>query len=765
MALPRPHASSSSQPSAPPLARSSQPSAPPLARSSQPSATPLPPAAPTSGHHVAPASSSTSSRTEPTATALAPPARDPADDHAVGTSVPPATAHAVSVSLPKWQDNVDYEEGKLGDVMETGYPRFFIHRLVQKLAALMLRKFGGASGDVEEQCLLVPSARVAERCRQFMLSQWALTASSASATPSIRVVEYRIQPSAAPPTPTSSAASINPCGAAPHDYMLLYIVLFPSSVWSLAKSYWQHTGDGISSRFAQDVLARLDVDGAAMTATDQQNALNVRTANDAQAHGAAPLVEIPAPRARNRHYARSNSSSGALASMSTSGTLLPPSPTALRLTNDVDASADQVAYLEERYARVLPSSMGDLAKAALRRRIAGTLLIDRDGTASQTDVSATADTLRTGTNLDEKDVFLLPSGMSAIFHAHQTALRWKRAQMTGQTTGEASPTNLGRSVCFGFPYLDTLKILQKWGDGALFYGHGTSSDLADLESALQSMDTKPLALFCEFPSNPLLRSPDLNRLRQLADQYGFLIVVDETIGNFLNVEVLPYADIVVSSLTKVFSGDTNVMGGSLVLNPRSKHAALLRQVFEQEYEDTYYGGDACVMERNSRNFAKRVVRINENAEALADFLYEERGRGVITDVFYPKYVTRDAYDACRRKTPLLPADEASANGCTTSAAADKQGRYGGLLSITFETPKHAQVFYDNLDVAKGPSLGSNFTLASPYAILAHYTELDWAAEYGVPASLVRVSTGLEQPDDLLATFTRALLKAARIRVR
>jgi cystathionine gamma-synthase len=70
-----------------------------------------------------------------------------------------------------------------------------------------------------------------------------------------------------------------------------------------------------------------------------------------------------------------------------------------------------------------------------------------------------------------------------------------------------------------------------------------------------------LALFTEFPSNPLLRSANLPRLRALADKYDFLIVIDETIGNFVNVEVLPYADMVVSSLTKIFSGASNVMGG------------------------------------------------------------------------------------------------------------------------------------------------------------------------------------------------------------
>jgi len=89
-------------------------------------------------------------------------------------------------------------------------------------------------------------------------------------------------------------------------------------------------------------------------------------------------------------------------------------------------------------------------------------------------------------------------------------------------------------------------------------------DISALESLLASRaPSEPpiLALFCEFPSNPLLRSPDLVSTRQLADQYGFVIVVDETIGNFINVQVAAVADVVVSSLTKIFSGDANVMGG------------------------------------------------------------------------------------------------------------------------------------------------------------------------------------------------------------
>lgn len=53
----------------------------------------------------------------------------------------------------------------------------------------------------------------------------------------------------------------------------------------------------------------------------------------------------------------------------------------------------------------------------------------------------------------------------------------------------------------------------------------------------------------------------MQTIRRLADKYNFAVVVDETIGNLMNVNVLPHVDVVVSSLTKVFSGASNVMGG------------------------------------------------------------------------------------------------------------------------------------------------------------------------------------------------------------
>jgi cystathionine gamma-synthase len=322
-------------------------------------------------------------------------------------------------------------------------------------------------------------------------------------------------------------------------------------------------------------------------------------------------------------------------------------------------------------------------------------------------------------NLEETDVYLYPAGMNAIFNAHRALLHAREP---------------AQSINFGFPYVDTLKILQKFGPGCLFYGHASPEDLDDLEERLKKGE-RYLGLFCEFPGNPLLTCPDLTRIRKLADEYDFAVVVDETIGTFANINVLPAADIVVSSLTKIFSGDSNVMGGGLVLNPDSKYYRTLKTTMAEIYEDNYWPEDVVFMERNSRDYESRVVRINANSDTICEVL---RNHPLVKRIYYPKCNdSRTHYEKVR-----LP-----------------DGGYGGLLSVVFQRKEYAQAFFDALPLAKGPSLGTNFTLASPYVLLAHYQELDWAESFGVDPYLIRVSVGLEETTELGGIFTDAL-KAA-----
>lgn len=65
----------------------------------------------------------------------------PPGSAALGTSIP-HTEHALSVSLPTWRDNVDWAEGnaRVVDIMATGYPRFFVHRPIQKVRFRVLKR-------------------------------------------------------------------------------------------------------------------------------------------------------------------------------------------------------------------------------------------------------------------------------------------------------------------------------------------------------------------------------------------------------------------------------------------------------------------------------------------------------------------------------------------------------------------------------------------------------------------------------------------------
>ena len=551
--------------------------------------------------------------------------------------------------------------------------RFFIHYSIQRLAAAIVSRYGDSDSEL---AMLFPTAKCGERCAEFLFEQNPRISQS-----SIKVLKFVIQA----PKDASNTSNL--------VLHRLVAVVYPKDLWPTAKQFWQHTGEGISSRRGEYCHRAFD-DGTLVLS------------------GSPP--DTPRVAKGPKRYQRQSVDNASLNGYKPNGG---HEPTA----ND-SGVPDSTQFVEERFGRNLDLSLAKQAKLAMRKRIAGNLTSDADlpHSLDQTgDDSKGRDRDVPGFSAD--DVYLYPGGMNAIFHAH-LALK--------------SAIRNSKSVMYGFPYVDTLKILEKFGPGAIFYGHGNATELDDLESRLKGGE-RILSLFCEFPGNPLLKTPDLQRIRTLADQYDFAVVVDETIGNFLNVHVLPYVDVLVSSLTKIFSGDSNVMGGAMVLNPNSKFYQRLKQYVEADYEDNQFEEDSIYLERNSRDFVSRIQRINHNAEAIADVLLADPK---VKQVNYPKYSeSKRFYDACK-----LPG-----------------GGYGGLLSATFYSIGDAEAFYDNLDTHKGPSLGTNFTLSSPFVLLAHYAELDWAAQYGCEASLVRFTVGLEDTERLKGVFQTALAAIPR----
>lgn len=220
----------------------------------------------------------------------------------------------------------------------------------------------------------------------------------------VRLAQFWIHPPEATPGSTSSSSpSTRPS-------VELHIVFFPKESDPLARTFWQHTGTGISSRVAEYCLSLLARQGPTSTKPSAEDSLPSPPAS-------------PAPtKAHNRHY--SSLKKGAAA-------IVPSSPAPAANDPELDevdeSSPEWARYIEERFARNQPVSEAPNAKRQLRRRIAGVLLKEQTEKISEVPQQP-----REAPN--EEDVFLFPSGMSAIWHAHRTVLQ------------SFTPT---KSVCFG----------------------------------------------------------------------------------------------------------------------------------------------------------------------------------------------------------------------------------------------------------------------------------------------------------------------------
>ena len=314
----------------------------------------------------------------------------------------------------------------------------------------------------------------------------------------------------------------------------------------------------------------------------------------------------------------------------------------------------------------------------------------------------------------ESDVFLQPTGMAAVFAALRAVLERSPNRPTAQ---------------LGFPYVDTLKLQQKLGGGGILLHH-----LGSIESKLRSLlDRERLAgCFCEIPGNPLLGSTDLRQVSPLLREHRVPLVVDDVVATPLNVDLGNYADLVATSLTKFIVGTGDAMGGALICNPRSPLYKELRPIIERQHEELLWGEDAVVLEEQARSFPQRMERHNESGLLVAERL---RQHPAVARVWYPKWEFSEAYEAVRRP----------------------KGGWGALLTFL---PKDAETnsppIYDRLTFCKGPSLGTIFTLACPFTLLAHYTELEWAEACGVSRYLIRLSVGLEDPEILWKRLQAAL---------
>ena len=320
------------------------------------------------------------------------------------------------------------------------------------------------------------------------------------------------------------------------------------------------------------------------------------------------------------------------------------------------------------------------------------------------------------TGQDPADIFLFPSGMAANFAVH----RMLTALLPGRMT-----------VQLDFPYVDVLKLQERFGSGAHFLPFAEEGDYDRLHELIKG---PPLAgIFAELPSNPLLKCVDLRRLAEMLflEEKDIPIIVDDTVGSNVNVDPFLIADVVTTSLTKSFSGVGDVLAGSVIVNAESPwhddFAAFLRAHADHDL----WRGDAVALELNSRDYVERMKTVSRNSVALYEFLAEHPA---VEKVYHSIADDSGLYDHLQRP----------------------EGGHGCLLSFVLKDRSRAPQVYDAMEFSKGPSLGTNFTLVCPYTLLAHYDELEWAERCGVDRTLLRVSVGLEPTEVILDRMRRAL---------
>ena len=340
------------------------------------------------------------------------------------------------------------------------------------------------------------------------------------------------------------------------------------------------------------------------------------------------------------------------------------------------------------------------------------------GAGDCADAAALRDSLRAQLagfyHCEADDVFLAPTGMAAQFAGLRAAMR-RRPGL--------------RTVQMGFPYVDTLKLQQKLGAGAHLL-----HDLDHIETGLSGILAREqiAAAFCEIPGNPLLGSADVRRIAPVLKQHGVPLIADDVVASPVNVDLGRYADLIATSLTKYVAGTCDVMAGALICNPRSPLHAELKAIIRSQHEELLWGGDVAVLDERARTFPDRMRQHNANGLFIAEKL---RAHLLVEKVWYPKWEFSEAYEAVRKP----------------------QGGWGSLVTFL---PKNAAVasprVFDAMQVCKGPSLGTVFTLACPFTLLAHYTELDWAEACGVSRHLIRLSVGLEEPKELWERIGAAL---------
>jgi len=264
--------------------------------------------------------------------------------------------------------------------------------------------------------------------------------------------------------------------------------------------------------------------------------------------------------------------------------------------------------------------------------------------------------------------------------------------------------------------------LAPWGLEATFL------DMRDLDAISRAVTPRTRLIWAETPSNPLLNITDIRAVAEIAKKAGALLACDNTWATPLLQSPLKLgADVVMYSVTKYLSGHSDVLSGALIF---PKADALFEKARSWQHE----GGavpspfECWLTLRGLQTFPYRVRAHSQNAQRLADFLSRQPK---IEAVHYPGLPSHPGH----------------------KIATSQMSSFGGMLSIQVRGGQK-----EAFQLAAAVKLFTHATsLGGPHSLIEHRASVEGPATRS-PANLLRLSIGLEHPDDLIEDLEQALRK-------
>ena len=240
-------------------------------------------------------------------------------------------------------------------------------------------------------------------------------------------------------------------------------------------------------------------------------------------------------------------------------------------------------------------------------------------------------------------------------------------------------------------------------------------------------------VWLETPTNPLLSLVDIRAIAEIVHRHKLLVVVDNTFASpYFQQPLKLGADVVVHSTTKYINGHSDVIGGALVLNDEEVYEAI-------KFYQNAAGGvpspfDAWLTLRGIKTLAVRMRQHEENARAIAGFLAEHPR---VEKVYYPGLVSHPDHELAKRQM----------SGFGGMVSFQPRGSYADIAQMV----RRFKVF------ALAESLGGVESLVCHPASMTHGSiPRDIRASRGLTDTLLRLSVGIEDKEDLIRDLEQAL---------